>query len=70
VVAAVAMGLVLAAFGTRHLSWIEIVVGGAAGVVVYVAALLALRAVTVDELRAFRNAVAGKFGRGRRRAAA
>jgi O-antigen/teichoic acid export membrane protein len=70
VVAAVAMGLVMAAFGTRHLSWIEIVVGGFAGVAVYIGALLALRAVTLDELRAFRRAVTGKFGRRRRRAAA
>src|SRR4051812_35882271 len=69
-VAAVGMGLVMAAFGTRHLSWIEIVVGGFAGVAVYIGALLALRAVTVDELRMFRAAVAGKFGRGRRKRAA
>jgi O-antigen/teichoic acid export membrane protein len=70
VVAAVAMGLVMAAFGTRHLSWLEIVLGGAAGVTVYVVALLAMKAVTVDELRAFRGAVAGKFSRRRRSAAA
>src|SRR3954453_20979206 len=68
-VAAVAMGLVMAAFGTSNLGWLEIVVGGAASVVVYIGALLALKAVTVDELRAVRGAVAGKFGR-RRRAAA
>src|SRR3954451_3668237 len=69
-VAAVAMGLVMAAFGSSNLGWLEIVVGGAASVVVYIGALLALKAVTVDELRAFRGAVAGKFSRGRRRAAA
>jgi O-antigen/teichoic acid export membrane protein len=68
-VAAVAMGLVMAAFGTRTLAWWEIVLGGFAGVSVYVGALLALRAVSVDELRAFRAAVAGKFRR-RRPAAA
>jgi hypothetical protein len=39
-------------------------------VTVYVGALQALKAVTVDELNAFRAAVAGKFGRGRRRRAA
>jgi O-antigen/teichoic acid export membrane protein len=70
VVAAVAMGLVMAAFGTRDLSWWEIVLGGFAGVVVYIGALLALRAVTLDELRTFRGAVAAKFGRGRKPAAA
>jgi O-antigen/teichoic acid export membrane protein len=69
-VAALAMGLVMAAFGTSNLSWWEIVVGGFAGVAVYIGALLALKAVTPDELRAFRGAVAGKFGRGRRRRAA
>jgi threonine aldolase len=68
--AAVAMGLVMAAFGTRHLDWWEIVVGGPAGVAVYIGALLALKAVTVDELRAFRGAVAGKFRRRRPAAAA
>jgi hypothetical protein len=46
------------------------VLGGAAGVVVYVGALLALRAITVAELRSFRAAVGGKLGGGRRRAAA
>jgi O-antigen/teichoic acid export membrane protein len=64
-VAATAMGLVMAAFGTRTLAWWEIVVGGFAGVSVYVGALLALRAVSVDELRTFRGAVAGKFRRRR-----
>jgi threonine aldolase len=64
------MGAVMAAFGTSHLSWIDIVLGGTAGVVVYVGALLALRAITVAELRAFRAAVGGKLGGGRRRAAA
>jgi O-antigen/teichoic acid export membrane protein len=64
-VAAVAMGLVMAAFGTRTLAWWEIVLGGFAGVTVYVGALLALRAVSVDELRRFRRAVAGKFRRRR-----
>src|SRR3954447_16331765 len=68
-VAAVGMGLVMAAFGVRDLAWWEIVVGGAAGVTVYIGSLLVLRAVTVDELRMFRAAVAGKFSRGRRRAA-
>jgi O-antigen/teichoic acid export membrane protein len=68
-VAAVAMGAVMAAFGTSNLSWWEIVLGGISGVVVYIAALLALKAVTPDELRAFRGAVAGKFRRGRRRGA-
>src|SRR3954447_22877381 len=70
VLAAVAMGLVMAAFGTKTLAWWEIVLGGFAGVTVYIVALLALRAVTVDELRMFRAAVAGKFGRGRRKRAA
>src|SRR4051812_27531694 len=64
-VAAVAMGLVMAAFGTRSLEWWEIIVGGFAGVTMYVGALLALRAVSVDELRRFRRAVAGKFRRRR-----
>jgi O-antigen/teichoic acid export membrane protein len=64
-VAAVAMGAAMAAFGTRDLAWWEIVLGGAAGVAVYVGALLALRAVSMDELRAFRRAVAGKFSRRR-----
>ena len=68
--AAVAMGAAMAAFGTRDLAWWEIVVGGAAGVAVYVGALLALRAVTPDELRAFRRVVAGKFSRRRRSPAA
>jgi O-antigen/teichoic acid export membrane protein len=64
-VAAVAMGAAMAAFGTRDLSWWEIVLGGAAGVAVYIGALLALRAVSMDELRAFRRAVVGKFSRRR-----
>jgi peptidoglycan biosynthesis protein MviN/MurJ (putative lipid II flippase) len=60
--AAVAMGGVMALFGTGRLNALEIVLGGIAGVVTYVAALLATRAVTVAELRAARDAVARKFG--------
>jgi hypothetical protein len=54
----------MAAFGTDHLGVISIVLGGAAGVVTYVAALLLMRAVSRDELRAARDAIAGKLGRG------
>jgi O-antigen/teichoic acid export membrane protein len=61
--AAAAMSGVMAAFGTQHLSAVEIIVGGAAGVAVYVGVLLLTRAVTVDELRGARDAVARKFGR-------
>jgi O-antigen/teichoic acid export membrane protein len=64
-VAAFVMTGVLAAFGTSDLGAFEFVVGGAAGVLAYIAALLAMRAVTVPELRAARDAVAAKFGRRR-----
>lgn len=64
-VAAVAMSGVMALFGTDNLGPVSIVLGGAAGVITYVLALLATRAVSVEELRAFRGAVARKFGRGR-----
>ncbi|MEA2440843.1 MAG: hypothetical protein QOH76_2267 [Thermoleophilaceae bacterium] len=67
--AAAAMCGVMAAFGTSNLGVLAIVVGGVAGVAVYVAVLLLTRAVTVDELRAARDAVARKFGRGRGRPA-
>ena len=63
--AAAAMSGVMAAFGTQHLNAIEIVVGGIAGVAVYVGVLLLTRAVTTDELRGAREAVARKL-RGRR----
>jgi O-antigen/teichoic acid export membrane protein len=64
-VAAAAMSGVMAAFGTKHLSAVEFIAGSVAGVAAYVAALLLMRAVTRDELRSARNAVARKFGRGR-----
>jgi O-antigen/teichoic acid export membrane protein len=64
-VAAVAMAAVLAAFGTKDLAAWEIIVGGAAGVTVYLVALLALGAVSMDELRGARRFVAGKFRRRR-----
>jgi O-antigen/teichoic acid export membrane protein len=69
-VAAGAMTAVMAAFGTSDLGPVAIILGGAAGVITYVAALLITRAVTVDELRAARGAVARKLGRGRPAAAA
>ena len=68
-VAAGAMSAVMAAFGTQTLGAVSIVVGGALGIGVYVAVLLLTRAVTVDELRGARQAVARKFGRGRGRPA-
>jgi O-antigen/teichoic acid export membrane protein len=61
--AALAMVGVMALFGTRDLGVLEIVVGGAVGVATYIGVLLATRAVTPGELRAFRGAVAGKFRR-------
>jgi O-antigen/teichoic acid export membrane protein len=68
-VAAGAMTAVMAAFGTSDLGPLAIILGGTAGVITYVAALLITRAVTVDELRAARGAVARKLGRGRPAAA-
>jgi O-antigen/teichoic acid export membrane protein len=62
-IAAAAMSGVMALFGTSSLGVVAILLGGASGVIVYVVALLVTRAVTVDELRAFRGAVARKFGR-------
>ena len=64
--AAAAMSGVMAAFGTHRLGAPEIVVGGVAGIAVYVGVLLLTRAVTVDELRGARDAVARKLGRGRK----
>jgi O-antigen/teichoic acid export membrane protein len=64
--AAAAMSGVMAAFGTHHLDAPAIVAGGIAGVAVYVGVLLLTRAVTVEELRGARDAVARKFGRGGR----
>src|SRR4051812_14722549 len=64
--AAAAMSGVMALFGTHRLNAAQIVVGGIAGVAVYIAVLLLTRAVTRDELRGARDAVARKFGRGRR----
>jgi O-antigen/teichoic acid export membrane protein len=64
VLAAGAMAGVMALFGTHKLNAVQIVAGGAAGIVVYVVVLLLTRAVTVAELRAARTAVAGKL-RGR-----
>jgi hypothetical protein len=55
----------MAAFGTHDLGVVSILLGGAAGVAVYVAVLLLLRAVTLAELRAGRDLVAAKFGRRR-----
>jgi O-antigen/teichoic acid export membrane protein len=63
--AAAAMSGVMAAFGTKHLSPAEFIGGGAAGIVAYVAVLLLTRAVTPEELRRARSAVARKLGRGR-----
>jgi O-antigen/teichoic acid export membrane protein len=63
VAAAAAMAGAMALFGTSGLGWVEIVAGGAVGVVVYLLALLVTRAVTLDELRAGRDAVARRFGR-------
>jgi PST family polysaccharide transporter len=65
-IAAVAMGGVLAAFGTSDLAAWQIVAGGVAGIGVYLAALLALGALSMDELRGARRFVARKFGRRRR----
>jgi hypothetical protein len=62
--AAGAMAGVMALFGTERLNALEIVTGGIAGIAVYLAVLLATRAVTVAELRAARAAVARRFGRG------
>jgi len=67
VLAAAAMSGVMAAFGTKHLSAVEFIAGGAAGVAVYIAVLLLTRAVTPGELRRGRDAVARKLGRGRAR---
>jgi O-antigen/teichoic acid export membrane protein len=64
-VAAAAMCGVMALFGTNDLGVVAIVLGGAAGVIAYVAMLLGLRAVTVAELRGARAFVAAKLGRGR-----
>ena len=64
-VAAAAMTGVMALFGTHDLGALAIILGGGAGVAVYIGALLATRAVSRDELRAFRRAVAGKFRRRR-----
>jgi O-antigen/teichoic acid export membrane protein len=64
VLAALAMSGVMALFGTHHLGAISIVVGGAAGIATYIAALLLTRAVTFAELRSARDAVARKLGRG------
>lgn len=63
-VAALAMTGVLALFGTSDLGPLAIILGGAAGVVTYVLALLATRAISPAELRAGRDAVARKLGRG------
>jgi O-antigen/teichoic acid export membrane protein len=63
--AAAVMSGVMAAFGTTHLTPVEFVAGGIAGIASYVAVLLLTRAVTPDELRRARGAVARKFGRGR-----
>jgi O-antigen/teichoic acid export membrane protein len=62
-VAAVGMAAVLAAFGTRSLGPIDWVAGGALGLAAYVVLLLATRAVSPDELRVARGAVARRFGR-------
>src|SRR3954451_7589174 len=64
--AAAAMSGVMAAFGTKHLSPVEFIAGGIAGIVAYVAVLLLMRAVTPCELRRARSAVTRKLGRGRR----
>jgi O-antigen/teichoic acid export membrane protein len=61
--AAGAMSGVMAAFGTRDLTALEIVAGAVAGVIAYVLVLLATRAVTVDELRAARGVVSRRLGR-------
>ena len=62
-VAAVAMAGVMALFGTHTLSAVQIVAGGIAGIVTYVAVLLLTRAVTVAELRVARAVVASKLRR-------
>jgi O-antigen/teichoic acid export membrane protein len=61
--AAAAMAGVMAAFGTKDLGAVEIVLGGIAGVAAYLGVLLATGAVTVSELRSARGAVARKFRR-------
>lgn len=65
VVAACAMGLALAAFGTGHLAAWQVVVGGACGLAAYVGALLAIRAVSVTELRAGLDAIGRRLRPGR-----
>ena len=63
VVAAAAMAGVMALFGTHKLTVVQIVAGGALGLVAYVVVLLLTRAVTVAELRAARAAVGRKLRR-------
>lgn len=55
----------MALFGTHDLGPVAIVLGLAAGVVIYLAVLLLTRAVSVEELKGARDAVARKLGRGR-----
>jgi O-antigen/teichoic acid export membrane protein len=61
-VAASAMAGVLLLFGTEHLSLAAWVLGGAAGVLVYLAVLLVGRELTPAELRAGANALRERFG--------
>jgi O-antigen/teichoic acid export membrane protein len=61
-VASGAMALALLAFGYDELSVLDWFVGGAAGVVAYVAALLLTGEVSRSELAALRRGVAARFG--------
>ena len=65
-VAGSAMALVLIAFGTGRLGVFELVVGGAAGLVTYVAALIAIRELTVQELALARSGASSFLARRRR----
>lgn len=56
--AAGAMAAVLAAFGTSHLSVLGFIGGGIASVVLFAAGLLAMREVSLDEVRRARRALA------------
>jgi O-antigen/teichoic acid export membrane protein len=61
--AAAAMAAVLFALGTEDLSVLDWLVGAVAGTIVYIAALLLTREVTLGELRALRAAIAARMPR-------
>jgi O-antigen/teichoic acid export membrane protein len=62
-VAAGAMAAVMAAFGVGKVGIPALLVGGALGLIVYVAVLVAVRAVSVEELRMAWDAVASRLRR-------